>query len=83
MVRAERDVAGDELARGHLIRLLVREADVVVENFSPRVIEQFGLDYESLVELKRDVILVRMPGFGLSGPWREYVVKSPSRQSAS
>ena len=56
-----------------LIRRLVREADVVVENFSPRVIEQFGLGYESLVELKRDVILVRMPGFGLSGPWREYV----------
>ena len=56
-----------------LVRRLVRQADVVVENFSPRVIEQFGLDYESLVELKRDVILVRMPGFGLQGPWREYV----------
>ncbi|MGZ5364713.1 MAG: CaiB/BaiF CoA transferase family protein [Mycobacterium sp.] len=56
-----------------LVRRLVRKADVVVENFSPRVIEQFGLDYESLVELKRDVILVRMPGFGLHGPWREYV----------
>ena len=50
-----------------LVRRLVREADVVVENFSPRVIEQFGLDYESLVELKPDVILVRMPGFGLRG----------------
>ena len=49
------------------------EADVVVENFSPRVIEQFGLDYESLVELNPDVILVRMPGFGLQGPWRDYV----------
>jgi crotonobetainyl-CoA:carnitine CoA-transferase CaiB-like acyl-CoA transferase len=56
-----------------LVRRLVRDADVVVENFSPRVIEQFGLDYESLVELKPDVILVRMPGFGLQGPWREYV----------
>ena len=56
-----------------LVRRLVRQADVVVENFSPRVIEQFGLDYESLVELKPDVILVRMPGFGLHGPWREYV----------
>jgi len=52
---------------------LVREADVVVENFSPRVIEQFGLDYESLVTLRPDVILVRMPGFGLQGPWRDYV----------
>jgi crotonobetainyl-CoA:carnitine CoA-transferase CaiB-like acyl-CoA transferase len=57
----------------NLVRRLVRDADVVVENFSPRVIEQFGLDYESLVELKPDVILVRMPGFGLQGPWRDYV----------
>jgi crotonobetainyl-CoA:carnitine CoA-transferase CaiB-like acyl-CoA transferase len=56
-----------------LVGRLVRDADVVVENFSPRVIEQFGLDYESLVKLKPDVILVRMPGFGLQGPWRDYV----------
>jgi crotonobetainyl-CoA:carnitine CoA-transferase CaiB-like acyl-CoA transferase len=56
-----------------LVRMLIVDADVVVENFSPRVIEQFGLDYESLVELNPDVILVRMPGFGLQGPWRDYV----------
>ena len=56
-----------------IARRLVREADVVVENFSPRVVEQFGLDYESLVELNPDVIQVRMPGFGLQGPWRDYV----------
>jgi crotonobetainyl-CoA:carnitine CoA-transferase CaiB-like acyl-CoA transferase len=56
-----------------LARRLVRDADVVVENFSPRVIEQFGLDYESLTRLRSDVILVRMPGFGLQGPWRDYV----------
>lgn len=56
-----------------LVRRLAREADVVVENFSPRVIEQFGLDYESLIELNQEVILVRMPGFGLHGPWRDYV----------
>ena len=56
-----------------LARRLACEADVVVENFSPRVIEQFGFDYESLVALKPDVILVRMPGFGLQGPWRDYV----------
>jgi crotonobetainyl-CoA:carnitine CoA-transferase CaiB-like acyl-CoA transferase len=56
-----------------LIRRLARDADVVVENFSPRVMEQFGLDYESLMALKSDVIFVRMPGFGLHGPWRDYV----------
>ncbi|MGH3958591.1 CaiB/BaiF CoA transferase family protein [Mycobacterium sp.] len=56
-----------------LVCRLVRDADVVVENFSPRVVEQFGLDYDSLVSLRPDVILVRMPGFGLDGPWRDYV----------
>jgi crotonobetainyl-CoA:carnitine CoA-transferase CaiB-like acyl-CoA transferase len=56
-----------------IARRLAAQADVVVENFSPRVVEQFGLDYESLVALKPDVIMVRMPGFGLQGPWRDYV----------
>lgn len=52
---------------------LAAEADVVVENFSPRVVEQFSLDYDSLVLTNPDVIMVRMPGFGLEGPWRDYV----------
>jgi crotonobetainyl-CoA:carnitine CoA-transferase CaiB-like acyl-CoA transferase len=71
----KRDITLDLTSgQGHdLIRRLVRDADVVVENFSPRVIEQFGLDYESLVTHRPDVILVRMPGFGLQGPWRDYV----------
>jgi crotonobetainyl-CoA:carnitine CoA-transferase CaiB-like acyl-CoA transferase len=56
-----------------IARRLAAQADVVVENFSPRVVEQFGLDYDSLVSLKPDVIVVRMPGFGLQGPWRDYV----------
>jgi crotonobetainyl-CoA:carnitine CoA-transferase CaiB-like acyl-CoA transferase len=59
---------GLDIARG-----LAAQADVVIENFSPRVVEQFGLDYDSLVSLKPDVIVVRMPGFGLQGPWRDYV----------
>lgn len=61
-------------ARGRdIARRLAAQADVVVENFSPRVVEHFGLDYDSLVTLKPDVIAVRMPGFGLEGPWRDYV----------
>ncbi len=56
-----------------IARRLAARADVVVENFSPRVVEQFGLDYDSLVALKPDVIAVRMPGYGLHGPWRDYV----------
>jgi crotonobetainyl-CoA:carnitine CoA-transferase CaiB-like acyl-CoA transferase len=60
--------AGRELA----LRLAA-EADVVIENFSPRVVEQFGMDYDSLVKINPGVVMVRMPGFGLEGPWRDYV----------
>ncbi|MCT7661195.1 CaiB/BaiF CoA transferase family protein [Mycobacterium deserti] len=60
--------AGRELA----LRLAA-DADVVIENFSPRVVEQFGLDYDSLVKINPGVVMVRMPGFGLEGPWRDYV----------
>lgn len=56
-----------------IVYRLAAQADVVVENFSPRVVEQFGLDYQSLVALNPQVIQVRMPGFGLAGPWRDYV----------
>lgn len=71
----KRDLTLDLTSRRGLeiARRLAAQADVVVENFSPRVVEQFGLDYESLVALKPDVIGVRMPGFGLHGPWRDYV----------
>jgi crotonobetainyl-CoA:carnitine CoA-transferase CaiB-like acyl-CoA transferase len=41
----------------------------VVENFSPGVMESFGLDEAAIRRLRPDVILVRMPAFGLEGPW--------------
>jgi crotonobetainyl-CoA:carnitine CoA-transferase CaiB-like acyl-CoA transferase len=50
---------------------LVRDADVVVENYTPRVMEQFGLGWERLKELNPRLLMVRMPAFGLSGPWRD------------
>ncbi|CDO90076.1 acyl-CoA hydratase [Mycobacterium triplex] len=56
-----------------IARRLAAQADVVVENFSPRVVENFGLDYDALTALSPDVIVVRMPGYGLQGPWRDYV----------
>ena len=59
--------------RGRDIALrLAAGADVVVENFTPRVMEQFGLAYEDLVAVNPRIIMVRMPGFGLDGPWREH-----------
>ena len=54
-----------------LAKRLVARADVVVENFTPRVLEQFGLDYDTVRALRPDVVMVRMPAFGLTGPWRD------------
>jgi crotonobetainyl-CoA:carnitine CoA-transferase CaiB-like acyl-CoA transferase len=54
-----------------LVRQFVTTCDVVVENYTPRVLDQAGLDYESLCEVRPDLVMVRMPGFGLDGPWRE------------
>ena len=50
---------------------LVAWADAVVENFTPRVMEGFGLDWETVAAANPRAIMVRMPGFGLSGPWRD------------
>lgn len=66
-----------------LLRRLIATCDVVVENFTPRVIEQIGLDFDSLRELREDIIMVRMPGFGLDGPWRDnpafaYIIEDAS-----
>ena len=56
-----------------LCRKLVSRCDVFVENYSPRVVEQFGLDWEAVHALSPRTIQVRMPAFGLSGPWRDNV----------
>ena len=56
-----------------VIRRLIPMCDVVVENFSPRVMERWGLGYEELKALRKDVIMARLPAFGLSGFQRDYL----------
>ncbi len=54
-----------------LAKRLVERSDVVIENFTPRVLEQFGLAEDVVRALRPDVVMVRMPAFGLTGPWRD------------
>jgi crotonobetainyl-CoA:carnitine CoA-transferase CaiB-like acyl-CoA transferase len=56
-----------------LCRRLIARCDVFVENFSPRVVESFGLDWDAVHALAPRTIMVRMPAFGLTGPWRDRV----------
>jgi crotonobetainyl-CoA:carnitine CoA-transferase CaiB-like acyl-CoA transferase len=54
-----------------LARALISRCDVVVENFSPRVLDNLGLGYEGLARENPGLVMVRMPAFGLDGPWRD------------
>ncbi|MBI5089079.1 MAG: CoA transferase [Actinobacteria bacterium] len=49
---------------------LIRDADVLIENFTPRVLDHFGLDWAALHDVNPRLIMVRMPAFGLDGPWQ-------------
>lgn len=50
---------------------LVKKSDVVYDNFRPGVVEQLGVDYETLKRINRRIICCSLSGFGTSGPYRE------------
>lgn len=54
-----------------LLKRLIHSADVVMDNFSVRVLEQFGLTWDAVHASNPRAIMVRMPAFGLDGPWRD------------
>ena len=54
-----------------VLEKLIATADVLIENYTPRVMDNFSLTWEHLSAVNPELIMVRMPGFGLSGPWRD------------
>ncbi|MBV9516311.1 MAG: CoA transferase [Mycobacteriaceae bacterium] len=62
------------------LKTLVRQADAVIENFSPRVMDNFGLGADTLLSLNPRLVVVRMPAFGLAGPWRDRVGFAPTME---
>lgn len=55
-----------------VLKELIQVSDMVLENFTPRVMRGLGLDYPSLKALKPDLIMVSNTGYGHSGPWSSY-----------
>lgn len=66
-----------------VLRDLVREADILVENFRPGVLEKMGFGWDVLQELNPGLILVRVSGFGQDGPWAERASYDPVIQALS
>jgi crotonobetainyl-CoA:carnitine CoA-transferase CaiB-like acyl-CoA transferase len=56
-----------------LLKRLITTADVLLENFAPRVFERFGLDHAAVRELNPRIVFARMPAFGLTGPCRDHL----------
>ena len=56
-----------------IFRKLVEISDVVLENYSPRVMDGFGLDYPALQEINPRIIMMSLPALGRTGPDRDHI----------
>ena len=71
-------IEGLEILRG-----LISVSDVFAENFTPRVIRNFGLEYEELRKIKADIIMASSTGYGFSGPWANFGATGPATEGAA
>lgn len=74
MSRGKRSIALDvSQPKGlNVAKRLVKISDVVMDNFTPRVMTNLGLGYEELKKVKPDIIALSLSGFGFTGPCRDY-----------
>ena len=54
-----------------IVRTLIKEADVLIENFRPGTLEGWGLDPQKLLEINPRLIVLRISGYGQTGPYRD------------
>ncbi len=83
-----RDKISAAINMGHpkgleLARRLAAMSDVVMDNFSARVMRSWGMDFESLRKVKPDIICISMSGLGHTGPRSSYVSYGPTLQALS
>jgi len=55
-----------------IFKRLVKIGDIVAENYTPRVMKNFGLDYPVLKEINPKVIMISLPAHGATGSWKDY-----------
>ncbi|MFJ8235305.1 CaiB/BaiF CoA transferase family protein [Ureibacillus sp. NPDC094379] len=53
-----------------ILKELVKEVDVIIENFRPGTMEKWNLSYEALAEINPKIIMVRTSGYGQTGPYK-------------
>ena len=66
-----------------LAKKLAGISDAVIENFAPRVMANWGLNYENLKKIKPDIVMLSLSIMGHSGPWRDYTGFGPTAQACA
>ena len=66
-----------------LAKEIIKRTDIVLENYTPRVLKKFGLEYSSLRKVKPDIIMVSMSAAGHSGPYQDMLGYGPSINAIS
>ena len=61
-----------------VVKELIQNSDVVVDNFATGVMERLGLGYDDLVKIKPDIIMASISGYGHSGPLKNYMGYGPA-----
>ena len=65
------------------LKELICVSDVFAENFTPRVMRNFGLEYDDIRKLKPDIIMVSSTGYGYVGPWSDFGAIGYTTEAAS
>jgi crotonobetainyl-CoA:carnitine CoA-transferase CaiB-like acyl-CoA transferase len=66
-----------------LLKRLVAISDAVVENYSGSVLRKLELDYAALSAVNTELVMISMPAFGSTGPWRDYRAYGSTVEQAS
>jgi benzylsuccinate CoA-transferase BbsF subunit len=66
-----------------IVKRLIAVSDIVIENFSSRVLRNWGLGYEELCKIKPDIVYVSMSGYGHTGRNHSYTTFGPVAQAVS
>src|SRR5439155_18216141 len=68
----------NEVAR-EVARRLVAHSDVIANNFAHGVMERMGFGYDALKQIKPNIIMISLSGYGDTGPYRDYVAYGPAQ----
>jgi benzylsuccinate CoA-transferase BbsF subunit len=68
-----------QLAAHEIARKIIAQSDVVINNFAHGVIEKMGFGFEAVKQIKPDIIMISLSGYGDTGPYADYIAYGPAQ----